>query len=170
MRQTFRNREIENHFVKGKKMCRLAYVLSALIFAFGCASSKRGVSVTPLPFTEADKQEVSLAVWHYMFAHWKGHRFDFPTKFFLAAEEHDVPSKLLAQFQNEGFEVAPASHYAHGKGIHCSIEKVEWISSTEAKVWGGYLFGELGGEWGYFTLRKDNGVWVVISWEPTLFS
>ena len=145
----------------------ISLLLVALLF--GCATPKRSDYVTPLPYANSD-EDVYLAIWHHMFAHWKGHKHDFPEKFFLSVKEHDAPAELLQKFHDEGFDVAPGSQYAHGKGIHCSVEKVEPNSATEVKVWGGYLFGDLGGEWGYFTLRKVRGKWTVLSWEPKMFS
>jgi hypothetical protein len=105
-----------------------------------------------------------------MFKHWKGHQFNFPEQFFLTLQEQDVGSSLLEQFQAEGHPVAPGSNYRHGRGIRCSVGEIEWSSPTKVKVFGGYLFGPLGGEWGDFVLRKKNGDWHVISWKPTLFA
>jgi hypothetical protein len=105
-----------------------------------------------------------------MFAHWRGHKGSFPERFFLSCGKQDVGPDLLSRFEAGGRVVAPGSHYRHGRGIHCSIERIQWTSKTEAKVWGGYQYGPLGGEWGYFSLKKDHGKWAVISWKPEWFA
>jgi hypothetical protein len=150
-------------------MTRSLICFLAVVLVSGCAARER---VTSLSFTSLPSRdrEIYITVYHAMFVHWKGRRLGFPERFFLSCGKQDVGPDLLSQFQSEGYQVAPGSRYRHGRGIHCYVEKIEWTSETEAKVWGGYLFGSLGGEWGYFTLTKDHGKWSVISWKPEIFA
>lgn len=123
-------------------------------------------------FTSLPTQEQAIyrTIYYSMFAHWRGHNFDFPERFFLSCRSQDVGPDLLLTLQKEGHPVSPGSSYRHGKGIHCSVERIEWISENEVKVSGGYSFGPLGGEWGYFTLKKSSSGWEVVSWLPTLMA
>ena len=149
------------------RVIRKIYITLALTFLLGCSPSHPPASATTPIHSD---QEVYLAVWHHMFAHWKGHPFDFPNKFFLQIDDQDVSADLLTRFRGEGYDVAPGSKYQHGRGIHCFVRKIEWISSSEAKVWGGYVFGSEGGEIGYFNLKFDHNKWTVISWKPEVFA
>ncbi len=69
----------------------------------------------------------------------------------------DAPAELLAALRSEGFDVAPASQFDFGRGIQCSVSKVRWLADTEVKVEGGYLYSELGGAWGDFVLKNQEG-------------
>jgi hypothetical protein len=144
-------------------------LLAGALLASGCVTREPTptLSFATLPPPERD---VYLTIYREMFAHWQGQRTAFPKRFFLSCQKQDVGPDLLTQLQREGYQVAAGSRYRHGRGIQCSAARIAWTSATEARVWGGYLYGPLGGEWGYFRLRKDNENWTVVSWKPEVFS
>jgi hypothetical protein len=144
-------------------------LLFAVALASGCATKERA-TLSSFYSQRSQDREIYVTVYHSMFAHWKGHQFDFPERFFLSSGDQEVSPELLSEFRSEGYQVAAGFEYRHGLGIECSVGKIEWVSKTEAKVWGGYLFGPLGGEWGYFTLKKDHDKWTITSWKPELFA
>ena len=119
------------------------------------------------------ESEVYTEVYRHLFAYCKpmtaGYR-PLPEKFFLSCRKQDVGEGLLSQLEAEGYRVGPGSRFEFGKGFHCSASDIQWISADETKVWGGILYGEVGGQWGFFTLRKSGEKWSVTSWRVTLLA
>jgi hypothetical protein len=148
----------------------VALVLAAAMWA-GCAAPDlpkpppRAFSAWP-----AEEQRIYEAVFQHMFAHWHGHAGNLPERFFLRIGSFDAPDDLLARLMAQGYTVAPAYRYRHGRGFLCSAEAIRFNSPTRATVRGGYLFGLLGGEWGPFILVKRAGEWRVVSWEADTFA
>ncbi len=111
-----------------------------------------------------------MAVFRHMFAYCKGRRFRTPDRFFLGISNKDAPADLLLRLRTEGYDVLPASHYRQGRGVECSVQELEAVASSRAKVSGGYGYASLGGAWGYFHLLKEHGQWRVASWTPEVFA
>lgn len=149
----------------------VAVLLLAIGFA-ACVAPKEPPKPAPRAFDAfpSEQRQVYDALFHYMFAHWERNPFKVPERFFLTVGGFDAPDDLLARFTEQGYVVAPGYLYRHGRGILCSAEEIRFASPTRATVYGGYLFGEVGGEWGPFVLAKRQGKWIVTSWKPDLFS
>jgi len=117
------------------------------------------------------EREVYTQIYRHLFAYCKAMAAGYPPipeKFFLSCQQQDVGEGLLSQLEAEGYQVGPGSRFEFGKGFHCSASEIEWVSEDEAKVWGGVLYGRLGGQWGFFTLKKSGGKWGVSSWRVTM--
>jgi hypothetical protein len=117
-----------------------------------------------------EEQQVYLALYRHMFAHWQQNKFSIPTHFYLTLRGFDAPDDLLARLKAEHYVVAPGYRYRHGAGILCSPQAVQRKARSKAIVYGGYLFGDVGGEWGPFLLEKRHGSWQVISWKPDMLA
>lgn len=118
-----------------------------------------------------EDQEIYLAVLDRMFLRWQsyGPKLQLPLVHYIAIENKDAPDDLLAKLRKSGRDVFPGSQYRHGSGVQLSMEAIE-RNEGQVRVYGGYLFGKLGGEWGPFILTFENGHWTVLSWKPELFS
>ncbi len=145
-------------------------VISASLFA-GCATNEppkpapRAFSALP-----AEQQQIYEALFHHMFAHWRHNGFRLPERFFLSVGGFDAPADLIARFTAHGYTVVPGYRFRLGHGILCSTEAIRFSSPTRVTVYGGYLFGPLGAEYGPFVLVKRQGRWSVQSWKPDLFA
>lgn len=148
----------------------IVLVITASLFA-ACAT-REPPKPAPRAFSAfpAEQQQIYGALFHHMFAHWQHNAFKIPERFFLAVGGFDAPDDLLARFTAQGYAVAPGYRYRHDHGILCSAEAIRFNSPTRVTVYGGYLFGPLGGEWGPFILVKRQGRWSVLSWKPDMFS
>lgn len=137
-------------------------LLSSLLAACSSTVGKKEVS-------RLADSDIRVATFYYMFDHWS-HRSRPGHNFYLSIDKPEVLPILLKRFEKEGFPVLPGSQYEHGLGIRCSVERVEVVSGKKARVYGGYLFGDLGGEWGYYELERVGGRWRVLSWSPEVFA
>jgi hypothetical protein len=137
-----------------------------------CATAPQTPVATAPPFAtfSSEQQAIYDAVFHHMFAYCRERKFDGRERFFLKLDGHDAPADLLQHYQQQGYDVLAGSHYRHGRGTECSVGKIERSSNSRARVYGGYLFGPVGGEWGNFQLKKEKGKWKVISWNPEMFA
>ncbi|RYD85089.1 MAG: hypothetical protein EOP84_03595 [Verrucomicrobiaceae bacterium] len=54
--------------------------------------------------------------------------------------------------------------------MELSLGDIERKGKAKVSVYGGYTFGDLGGEYGPFVLRYHRRRWEVASWEPDLFA
>ena len=149
----------------------VALSLLALGFA-ACVAPKEPAKPAPRAFSAfpSEQRQVYEALFQHMFAHWQRNSFKIPERFFLTVGGFDAPNDLLAQFTEQGYSVALGYLYRHRRGILCSAQDMRFTSPTRVTVYGGYLFGELGGEWGPFVLTKRQGKWTVTSWKPDMFS
>jgi hypothetical protein len=143
-----------------------------LLLCASCVTTPRTSSSKAARFSpsSAEKQNIILAVYHFMFTRGTGQNADKSMMFYLSMDWRFVSSELLAGFRAEGYRVLPGSKYREGQGILCSIHKIEWRTPTEVKVTASYTVGSLGHEWGYFLLTKEIGQWKVIVWYPEIYS
>ena len=143
-----------------------------LIVLQGCATTQHQSGQTAPPFASLpqEHQDIYLAVLRHMFAYCKGRRFGPPDRFLLRIGNKDAPADLLLRLRSEGYDVLPASRYRRNRGVECSLQELEGVSASRAKVSGGYGYAALGGAWGYFHLRKEHGQWRVVSWTPEVFA
>ncbi|HEY6205741.1 MAG TPA: hypothetical protein VIW21_06200 [Chthoniobacterales bacterium] len=147
------------------RIARLALALS-LLAQLGCAGSEpRKPAPQSFASLPAEDQQVYVALFRYMFAHWQQNPYKIPTRFYVSLRGFDAPADLLSQFKAEHYIVGPAYRYREGSGVLCSAEIINFESKSKAVVHGGYLYGSVGGEWGAFVLEKRAGFWRVISWK-----
>jgi hypothetical protein len=146
-------------------MLHLLLILG-IVFLSGCATPPP--KPAPLPFAKysQDDREIYQKVFEHMFARWTGGESDIHERFFLVLNDADAPADLLARYRQKSFDVHPGSAYRQGNGIKCSAGAIEHPSSTQARVFGGYLFGDVGGAWGTFELIQEWGIWRVQEWKP----
>jgi hypothetical protein len=149
----------------------MGLALGALLLP-GCATPGGSPNPAPRAFCAfpSEQQQIYQALFDHMFAHWRNNPFHLPERFFLRIGGYDSPDDLLARFTAQGYTVAPGYRYKHDHGIRCSADAIRFDSPTRATVYGGYLFGPLGGEWGPFVLLKRKDKWTVVSWKPDLFA
>jgi len=140
-------------------------LLFAMMFMVACAPLE---PQKPAPHAfgtlPSEEQQIYLALYRHMFAHWQQNKFSIPTHFYISLQGSDAPEDLLKRLSAEGYVVEPGFRYRERHGILCSTEMVHFQSPSRASVRGGYLFGSLGGEWGPFILEKRHGIWTIISW------
>lgn len=143
---------------------RFTFLLTLASLLAGCSSVSEKKEAGKL-----SDSDIRVATFYYMFDHWS-HRSRPGHNFYLSIDASEMLPKLLKRFEEEGFPVLPGSQYEHGLGIRCSVERIEVVSERRARVYGGYLFGDLGGEWGYYELERVDGRWRVLSWSPEVFA
>lgn len=117
-------------------------------------------------------QEIYLAVLERMFSRWEsyGPRLGLPVRYYIELQGSDAPPDLLAALRSHGYSVFPGSDYRHGSGVRLSLDEIQRQGRLDATVYGGYLFGSVGGEWGPFVLALKDGKWEVTSWVVDLAS
>jgi hypothetical protein len=143
---------------------RFPFLLALASLLAGCSSVSEKKEAEKL-----SDSDIRVATFYYMFDHWS-HRSRPGHNFYLSVDEPEMLPKLLERFEEEGFPVLPGFQYEHGLGIRCSVERIEVVSERRARVYGGYLCGDLGGEWGYYELERVAGRWRVLSWSPDMLA
>jgi hypothetical protein len=113
----------------------------------------------------AREQGVYLTIIHRMFAHCDARAAGSSIKLYLSCNDQDPGSDLLSHLQAEGCRVSPGSEYQEGRGIQCTLGRIERTSAEGVKVYGGYLYGTDDGAWGYFYLKEVDGRWMIVTWE-----
>lgn len=174
--QRVRSRSIINEL--GKSMKHTPALVAVLCLMLTACVSSRSDQVSHSPersfFLDVPQEDhaIYLAVLDRMFARWEsdGPKLRAPARYYIKVQNGDAPPDLLAALRAKGREVFPASAYEHGRGVELSLGEVERKGNAKASVYGGYLFGPLGGEWGPFILSRQQGEWIVVSWEPTWFA
>jgi hypothetical protein len=151
-------------------------LLAALLFANlvlgGCVNAGNRPSAPAFASLEQEDRAIYTAVLEAMYTRWEsyGPYLGLPKTYFISIQQKDAPNDLLESWKQKGRDVHPGSVYRHGLGVSLSLQAIERDGDQRAKVEGGYLFGDLGGEWGPFLLSRENGAWKVLSWEPNMFA
>jgi hypothetical protein len=152
--------------VSRKLLLHLLLILPGITFLAGCAGEPSKPPPRAFSSFSKDDREMYEAVFDYMFARWTGLETDTPEKFYLELNDADAPTDLLSKYRRKGLEVSPASRYRPGNGVKCSAGAIARPSATQARIFGGYKFGDVGEAWGTFELINEWGIWRVAKWQP----
>lgn len=161
-----------NRTGRNMKLHQVTAVILLLLFT-GCVTPhKESAPSKSFSSYSMEDQAIYMAVLDAMFTRWQhyGPWLTLKVRYFITLNNQDAPTDLLEALKHSGYEVYPGSLYKHGKGVNLSLETPKHTSISSASVYGGYLFGNLGGEWGPFILKCQKGNWNVVSWEPDMFS
>jgi hypothetical protein len=71
----------------------------------------------------------------------------------------------LISFGRKGYDAHVGSKWIQGRGIQIDAGRLHWISTSKATLRGGYVYGNLGAEWGPVTLVRRAGHWRIVSFK-----
>jgi hypothetical protein len=83
--------------------------------------------------------------------------------YYLSIYETDPPKELMNRFENNNPPVKLGSEFKIGNGLKFRIRSIKLLDKNNIEIEGGYYEGSLSSSGNTYQLKKQSGVWKVIS-------